>query len=190
MEQDTRSIILEKALELFSRRGYESVGIAEIVDSVGITKPSLYYYFGSKQGLLEEIVRQHGEILVETFRRAAEYHHDIVMNLRDLFYTSLRFACEKPDFWRLMLSLFSSAPDSAAYQAGFAVRRELLSILEKLFENAAKDHGNMKKRQKIYGESFLGLLETFSRLSVNGALSIGDDLRNRIIHLYMHGIFS
>ena len=43
MEQDTRSIILEKALELFSRRGYESVGIAEIVDSAGITKPSLYY---------------------------------------------------------------------------------------------------------------------------------------------------
>ena len=190
MEQDTRGIILEKALKLFSRRGYESVGIAEIVDSAGITKPSLYYHFGSKQGLLEAIVREYGEGLTALFRSAAAYRHDLVMNLRDLFRANLRFSHEKPDFWRLILILFSSAVDSEAYQAGAALRRELLALLETLFENAAKDHGNMKRRHKIYAESFLGLMETFTRLSVNGELSINDDLRNRIIHQYMHGIFS
>jgi TetR/AcrR family transcriptional regulator len=190
MEQDTRSIILETALELFSRRGYESAGVAEIVDRADITKPTLYYYFGSKQGLLEAIIREYGERLAELFRSAAAYRHDLVMNLRELFRANLRFSHEKPDFWRLMLIIFSSAADSEAYQAGAALRRELLAVLETLFENAAKDHGNMKKRHKIYAESFLGLMETFTRLSVNGELSINEDLRSRIIHQYMHGIFS
>ena len=190
MEQDTRSIILEKALELFARKGYEPVGIQEIVDRAEITKPTLYYYFGSKQGLLEAIVREYGDGLAECFRTAAVYRHDLVINLRDLFRANLKFSHEKPDFWRLLLILFSSAVDSGAYAAGVSLRRELLAVLETLFENAAKDHGNMKRRQKIYAESFLGLMETFCRLSVNGELSISDDLRNRIIHQYMHGIFS
>jgi TetR/AcrR family transcriptional regulator len=190
MEQDTRGIILEKALELFARKGYEPVGIQEIVDRAAITKPTLYYYFGSKQGLLEAIVREYGDGLVECFRRAAVYRHDLVMNLRELFQSTLQFSRENPDFWRLMLILFSSAVDSDAYGAGVSLRRELLAVLETLFENAAHDHGNMKRRQKLYAESFLGLMETFSRLSVNGGLSPRGDLCDRIIHQYMHGIFS
>ena len=30
-------------------KGYDAVGVQEIVDTAGITKPTLYYYFGSKR---------------------------------------------------------------------------------------------------------------------------------------------
>jgi TetR/AcrR family transcriptional regulator len=89
-----------------------------------------------------------------------------------------------------MLSLFAAPLDSPEYGAGAELRRSLLGVLEELFANAARDHGNMRDRQKIYAETFLGLLETFSRLSINGELSLSDDLRFKIIHQYMHGIFS
>ena len=52
---DNRSAILSNALRLFAARGYDAVGIQEIVDEAGITKPTLYHYFGSKQGLLESL---------------------------------------------------------------------------------------------------------------------------------------
>jgi TetR/AcrR family transcriptional regulator len=48
----------------------------------------------------------------------------------------------------------------------------------------------MKNRQKIYAESFMGLLETWGILGVNNEILIDDPLRYRIIHQYMHGIFS
>jgi TetR/AcrR family transcriptional regulator len=188
--QSARNAIMEAALSLFSRRGYESTGIQEVVDAAGITKPTLYYYFGSKQGLLEAVVAEYGENLTGIIRKEAEYRHDLVMNLSGLFRETLRFALEHQDFFRLMMGLFFSAPETAAFAAGRKLREDLVSILEALFIDAGRDHGNMKNRQKVYAESFMGLLETWGILAVNNTIPMGDQLRYRIIHQYMHGIFS
>lgn len=47
---DNRERILQCALELFYAKGYDAVGVQEIAQKAGITKPTLYYYFGSKYG--------------------------------------------------------------------------------------------------------------------------------------------
>jgi TetR/AcrR family transcriptional regulator len=190
MVQDTRGIILDIALNLFSRKGYESVGIQEIVTEAGITKPTLYYYFKSKQGLLEAIVAEHSIALIDATRKAAEYQHNLVMNLTSLLQESIKFAHTNSPFYRLSLSLFSSAPEASGYAVGIGLRKELVSILETLFARAAVDHGNMKNREKLYAETFLGLLETWALLSMNGEVQIDTALQYRIIHQYMHGIFS
>ncbi|MDR0386944.1 MAG: TetR/AcrR family transcriptional regulator [Treponema sp.] len=187
---DTRSAITEAALALFARRGYESTGIQEVVDVAGITKPTLYYYFGSKQGLLEAVVAQYGAVLTGIIREEAEYRRDLAANLSGLFRETLGFALAHRDFFRLMMGLFFSAPETAAFAAGKKLREELVSILEALFTDAGRDHGNMKNRQKIYAESFMGLLETWGILAVNNGIQMEDQLRYRIIHQSMHGIFS
>ena len=50
-QEDTRKRIIEKALELFSTRGYDAVSVGEIAKSVGIKAPSLYNHFPSKQAI-------------------------------------------------------------------------------------------------------------------------------------------
>ena len=47
---DNRAKILACAMQLFAARGYDAVGVQEIVDAVGIAKPTLYHFFGSKAG--------------------------------------------------------------------------------------------------------------------------------------------
>ncbi|MDR3172420.1 MAG: TetR/AcrR family transcriptional regulator [Treponema sp.] len=187
---DTKGVILETALLLFSRKGYESVGVQEIVTTAGITKPTLYYYFKSKQGLLEAIVAEYGAVFISITRKAAEYRHNLVVNLRDLFQETLNFAHEHPAFYRLSQNLFSSAPETAGYAVGVPFKGELVSTLEGLFIAAAGDHGNMKNREHIYAETFMGLLETWAMLSINGEAKLNDYLQYRIIHHFMHGIFS
>lgn len=54
--EDTRQIILDKALELFSARGYDSVSVGEIAEAVGIKAPSLYNHFSSKRAIFDGIV--------------------------------------------------------------------------------------------------------------------------------------
>ena len=56
---DNKEKILESALDLFYSKGYDAVGVQEIVERSGITKPTLYHYFGSKYGLLEHLVRNY-----------------------------------------------------------------------------------------------------------------------------------
>jgi TetR/AcrR family transcriptional regulator len=112
------------------------------------------------------------------------------MNLTGLLSETVAFARKHPAFWRLFRNLASATPESPSFALGSSLRKTLLARLEALFKAASKDHGNMKGREKLYGETFFGLLESCSILVLNGELSLNDHERYRIIHQYMHGIFS
>jgi len=48
---EARERLLGAALELFTRRGYAATSVREICQAAGVTRPVLYYYFNSKEGL-------------------------------------------------------------------------------------------------------------------------------------------
>jgi AcrR family transcriptional regulator len=53
-----REAILAEALALFAAKGFRGTSITELADRVGMTHPGLLYYFGTKQRLLLEVVRE------------------------------------------------------------------------------------------------------------------------------------
>lgn len=55
-QEDTKQKIIDKALKLFSERGYDAVSVGEIAMAVGIKAPSLYNHFPSKQSIFDAIV--------------------------------------------------------------------------------------------------------------------------------------
>ena len=59
---DTKEKILDVAQRLFTVKGYDKVTLREIADEVGVTKAALYYYFDSKEKLLETLVLPFVEI--------------------------------------------------------------------------------------------------------------------------------
>lgn len=65
-QEDTKNRILDKALELFSTKGYDSVSVGEIAKATGIKAPSLYNHFSSKQAIFDAIVES----------TAAQYEED------------------------------------------------------------------------------------------------------------------
>ena len=48
--------LLEAAARLFCQQGYNATSIREIVSAAGTTRPTLYYHFGSKEGLIHTLV--------------------------------------------------------------------------------------------------------------------------------------
>ena len=50
------------AAELFHRRGYDGVGVAELSKKIGITAPSLYAAFGSKRELFGRVLQYYSEV--------------------------------------------------------------------------------------------------------------------------------
>ena len=54
----TREKILNAAARLFVERGFEATSVRDIANSVGISNPSLYYYFPSKAAILEELLAE------------------------------------------------------------------------------------------------------------------------------------
>ena len=55
---NTKQVILEAALELFSVQGFEATSIAQIAGAVGIRKASLYSHFENKQAILDALVQE------------------------------------------------------------------------------------------------------------------------------------
>jgi AcrR family transcriptional regulator len=53
---DTRSRILDAALEVFSEHGFEGSTLQQIADRLGFTKAALYYHFRSKDDILGALV--------------------------------------------------------------------------------------------------------------------------------------
>ena len=68
--------ILLKAGELFYRQGTRAVGVDEIVERAGATKPSLYRAFGSKDQLIAAYLEGQGELLWAGFEAAVTAHPD------------------------------------------------------------------------------------------------------------------
>jgi TetR/AcrR family transcriptional regulator len=50
-DRTSRDRLLQAAIDVFARKGYSATTVREIVDTAGVTKPVLYYHFGSKEGI-------------------------------------------------------------------------------------------------------------------------------------------
>lgn len=70
-EFDTEAV-LEQAVAVFAREGFEQASVQELADAMGICKPSLYAAFGNKEALFLEVLRRYAD-RVEA-RRAAVLH--------------------------------------------------------------------------------------------------------------------
>lgn len=187
---DNRRNILQCALQLFSLRGYDSVGVQEIVDSAGITKPTLYHYFGSKRGLLDSVLKENFLVLLNQIRQTSNYQGDLPHSLNKVVIDYFNFAKEHRIFYRLQLALWFAPPESDAFQAVNAFSNEQHQLMEKLFLLASHDHGNMKGRHKAYAATFLGMINTYIGLYLNDFVEINDELVYRAVHQFMHGIYS
>lgn len=68
---ERRKEILDSAGELFSTKGYDKCTVNDILDSIGIAKGTFYYYFKSKEEVLDAIIDRVTEIVVARAEDAA-----------------------------------------------------------------------------------------------------------------------
>jgi AcrR family transcriptional regulator len=187
---DNRSALLSCALDLFASKGYDAVGVQEIVDAVGVTKPTLYHYFGSKQGLLEALLTEKFNHQDQMVKEAAEYHGDLTLNLTKLAAALFNFARANSTYYRMQLSMWFAPRESEAHKWVSILNQRQSQVVEDMFAHAAKDHGNMQGRQRIYTATFIGMINTYIGLWLNGFVELNDDLVYRVVHQFEHGIYS
>lgn len=188
---ETRANILEQALSLFASKGYDGVGVQQVVEAAGVTKPTLYHYFGSKQGLFEALIEERSRPLYEAVQTSSAYDGDVTRTITRLTRTWFAFATAEPLFYRLLLST-SFAPPSSEYRPSVQrVQERLYGSIAEMFRRAAENHGNMRGRHRRYAVSLRGMIDTYIGLWLLGHVRLDDDqLVYEAVHQFMHGIFS
>ncbi len=61
----TRQIILDSALKVFYKQGYNATSIKDICDEAGVTKGALYWHFESKEALFRAMLTENiGDVIL------------------------------------------------------------------------------------------------------------------------------
>ncbi len=190
MEQEVsvKDRILSAALSLFADRGYDSVGVQEIVTVCGITKPTLYYYFGSKIGLLEAVIDGFGEKMIRALEHAAEYNHDLVRHLTDLLNAQIEFASGNPEFFRLHNALSFAAAGSDAFRVHTGFQKRISDCFYGLFIKSSQEFGNMRGRELLFSRNFYAVTVSAALSVLNGEIPHDSDTVYRIVHSFIYGI--
>jgi AcrR family transcriptional regulator len=94
------------AARLFAARGYDATSVREIVEAAGVSKPTLYYHFGSKEGLAQALVRRPMERLRDQMRARLEAEADPVEALVAMVQAKFDFCVEDPDRTRFFHAVF------------------------------------------------------------------------------------
>lgn len=102
----SRQRILDAALEVFSRKGYEGAALNTICSEKGISKGIIYHYFSGKDALYLLCVEQCFDSFTACLQQAVEsFHGSAQEKLRDYFDARLRFFADNP----LYLGIFADA---------------------------------------------------------------------------------
>ncbi|MDX9863439.1 MAG: TetR/AcrR family transcriptional regulator [Anaerolineaceae bacterium] len=187
---DNRATLLDCALRLFTAQGYNAVGVQEIVEAAGVTKPTLYHYFGSKYGLLEILLHDGMAPLFEQLQNVLPYEGDLTKTLEGFARTVFQFALDDPQLYRLLLSLRFAPQDGIPAQAARPNWEKLHALLEGVFQQAVREHGNMAGRHRAFAATFLGMINTYAGLAFTGDAELNDELVYKAVHQFQHGIYS
>lgn len=122
-----REAVLGRAMRVFWERGYEGTSIADLLRAMGITPPSLYAAFGSKEQLFREAIEYYSRI--EGAGTAIAMRRD--GSARDAIERMLRANADayaepgKPSGCMVVLCATIGPPANASVRAYLATQRGL-----------------------------------------------------------------
>ena len=120
--------ILEAASELLARSVDADISTRAACQAAGVTAPTLYHYFGDKEGLLAAVVDFGWAAFLESKRTtAAIVHAHIADDIRAGWDNHIEFARENPNFYKLMWSPTVSA-NSGAFRDAYQMLYDRLEL--------------------------------------------------------------
>lgn len=194
-----KQAIMNTALKLFSAKGYEGVAVSELTEGAGITKPTLYYYFKSKEGLYEAVCQSHYNQLNELITESSiykpnpeDYKEDIYLTLIQVTKVYFSFAKKNEAFFRIILLHMAMPSSSEVFKIVEKHHFVQFDIIENMFRNMAKSHGNLNGKSKTLSWSFIGAINSYISLSFSGISkqALNDKAAQEIVHQFMHGIYA
>ena len=114
-DTSARLRVLAAATELFTQRGYAAASVREIVEAAGVTKPILYYYFGSKEGVYLEILKSGFRDFAKLLEGYRNYQGSARERILQLAGETHRLWCSHIEAARLMQSIYYGPPQGAPF---------------------------------------------------------------------------
>lgn len=103
--EQSRRELLDVAKTLLAERGYAGVSVAQLSEAANLSTSSIYWHFGSKDGVLAAVVERGLKEFFETRPTADSYQGDPLERMEQMLAASARMLEQEPEYLRLLLLL-------------------------------------------------------------------------------------
>jgi AcrR family transcriptional regulator len=187
-DSDVRDRIFASALRHFSQKGFAATSLREVSLDAQTTKPMIYYYFKSKEGLYSSIVQEILEEMAGVIRDGMPQHADAPTQVAAFCERYLDHFLENENIIALVLrevfGLGGAPMDAFAQTLGARVRQPLDEVLR-----AGMDAGVFHRHHvSEVATAITGILNMFILAHVFGGLEIARDMPLRQVGVYLDGL--
>lgn len=190
-DEQVRTRLLNAAVRVFDRKGYHAASVREVADLAGVTKPALYYHFGSKEGLLLAILtqaeRQFAEAVASAATRPGTARDRITALCEDIY----ALFGENVPVARVAHAVLLGPPDGAP---PFDITAFEVRFRETLEQIAAEGiaSGELRDVQvRDIALAVMGVLEACNVRQMHPAFEpVGSDVVRRLIQLVFDGVMT
>jgi AcrR family transcriptional regulator len=168
-----RPEVLDAALKLFLKSGYDGTSMQAVADQAGVTKPVVYACFPGKDELFRALLAREEERILAEIQAAFENADlsDPETTLTDGFIGFLRAVGESPEVYRLIFlgEGGGNAAVARRIQRGREEQVKRLTLLAKGWLDARDgNRGDLEKTARLLGNSIAGLAESGARVLLSG----------------------
>lgn len=184
--------IMEKALQLFAYEGYESIGVAKIVSEASVTKPTLYHYFGNKEGLLNSIYEYYFAKLLKRLTEVSAYEQDVIKTMEDMTTAYIGFAKEYSLFFVLANHLRQGPLKSESHLIVKPYHDQEHEFITALIYDISNHHTNLKGHEEFLVMNYMNLVNGYIEIHIrnNDLNKIDHQAINKLTKQFLYGIFS
>jgi AcrR family transcriptional regulator len=152
-----RARVTALSAEIFSRRGFRATSMNEIAAAAGLSKPTLYHYFRSKEELL---VRIYSDVLDESLvlaRQTVGAAATPLEAIRDLIASRIVYTCEHQALLKVCFEEEHELPEALAEEV-LTRRRAFESFFVAALQRHLEDNPSVQlgMAPKIYVNLCLG----------------------------------
>jgi TetR/AcrR family transcriptional regulator len=189
-EKGSKTKIFTVASRLFAEKGYNGVSMREISEQTGLSKPTIYYYFGNKEGIYSSLIHASLSHGTSHMKNILEMNISVKQKLVELVKLWFNHSLENPEFAKFILGLFTSK-ENLPFLNNFIQEAEIrrVEIANLVQEGINKEEFGVSADPDLAAEIFIGTLTHFLWKQINSKEKIlSDQLAEDIVELLFKGL--
>ena len=179
-------LILERAAEVFARKGFEGASMRDLSRSTGISLAGLYHYIPSKQQLLHHIQMEAFSRILEQLEARLEGVRDPQEGVRVLIHNHLEYFLAHP----VEMKVFSHEAEALAgpFRSEVAgIKRRYYELALELIRSLQEDSGGRGVNPRTAVLALFGMMNWIYTWHRPGVDPDAAELADTFADIFLHG---
>ena len=190
-EDSARGRLMTAAISLFARKGYAATTVREIVEAARVTKPVLYYHFGSKEGIFLVMMREALAEFEATTDATLKTGGTIAERILLFLDATVQLILEHIDVMRVVDAIYYGPPQGAPHFAFEQIHTRFMDTLTGLVREGMASGELRPGDPEDVAWAIVGAFEVVRGMSLcHPEMDFGRERLARLVRVVFDGVLS